>query len=57
MLTRRDETIEDADEVLDIAASIGVRHIGFKDVGASREAVHRLTSAIRRAVASPAWRS
>lgn len=49
MLTRRDRTIEDADEVLDVITSIGIRHIGLKDAGASREALRRLTAAIRRA--------
>ena len=33
MLTRNDRTIEDPDCVVDAACDLGVRHIGFKDVG------------------------
>jgi mannose-6-phosphate isomerase-like protein (cupin superfamily) len=33
MLTRNDRTVEDASEQLKTALSLGVRHIGFKDVG------------------------
>lgn len=33
MLTRNDRTVEDAFEHLQTAMSLGVRHIGFKDVG------------------------
>ena len=33
MLTRRDQTVDDCLETLDLVADIGVRHIGFKDVG------------------------
>ena len=33
MLTRNDRTVEDAPEQLKIALSLGVRHIGFKDIG------------------------
>lgn len=33
MLTRNDRTIEDADCVVDAACELGVRHVGFKDVG------------------------
>ena len=35
MLTRNDRTIEDAESVVDAACDLGVRHIGFKDVGVS----------------------
>lgn len=33
MLTRNDRTVEDASEQLKIALSLGIRHIGFKDIG------------------------
>jgi hypothetical protein len=35
MLTRDDRTVADAHEILDRIASIGLRHIGFKDIGLS----------------------
>ncbi len=35
MLTRDDRTVEDAVDHLATALSLGVRHIGFKDVGAA----------------------
>lgn len=49
MLTRRDQTIDDAQEVFDTVAPLGIRHIGFKDVGASRDALRSLTDAIKSA--------
>lgn len=33
MLTRNDRTVEDASQHLQAALSLGVRHIGFKDIG------------------------
>lgn len=44
MLTRADRTVSDALDVLDDVRSVGLRHIGFKDVGvepAVLAAVHR----------------
>jgi uncharacterized protein related to proFAR isomerase len=44
MLTRADRTVTDALDVLDDTRSLGLRHIGFKDVGAepaSIAALHR----------------
>lgn len=49
MLTRQDQTVEDAREILDMALATGVRRLGFKDVGASPEALKSLTAAIRDA--------
>lgn len=49
MLTRHDQTIEDALHVLDLSANTGVRRFGFKDVGASRDDLGALTAAIRDA--------
>lgn len=48
MLTRNDRTIEDADCVVDAACDLGVRHIGFKDIGVSRTTMHELADRIRR---------
>lgn len=47
MLTRNDRTIDDAMSVVDTAADLGVRHIGFKDVGITRSAMRDLAGAIR----------
>lgn len=33
MLTRHDRTVEDCLEIMDTIADLGVRHIGFKDMG------------------------
>jgi hypothetical protein len=44
MLTRDDRTVDNALDVLDEVRSLGLRHIGFKDVGiepAARAALHR----------------
>lgn len=35
MLTRNDRTVADASQHLQTALSLGVRHIGFKDIGLS----------------------
>jgi hypothetical protein len=53
MLTRNDATVADALALVEIARPLGVRHIGFKDVGADASMLHRLTSAIRESGASP----
>lgn len=47
MLTRRDRTIEDAEDVVDSVADLGVRHIGCKDVGLPRAALDRVVARIR----------
>jgi uncharacterized protein related to proFAR isomerase len=46
MLTRSDRTIPDALEVLDEVRELGLRHIGFKDVGASPEVMRALNAEI-----------
>ena len=48
MLTRNDRTIQDADCVVDAACDLGVRHIGFKDVGAPPAMMQELVAKIRR---------
>jgi hypothetical protein len=53
MLTRNDATVENALDLVEIARELGLRHIGFKDVGAGAPMLKRLTAAIRAAGASP----
>lgn len=47
MLTRRDETVADCLEVLEAIRPLGLRHIGFKDVGVEPETLARLNRAIK----------
>ena len=47
MLTRNDKTVTDAMTHLETALSLGVRHIGFKDVGLPVEALKGLNEAIQ----------
>ena len=39
MLTRDDRTVPDCLDLLDEVADLGLRHIGFKDIGVSPETV------------------
>ena len=57
MLTRNDATVENALDLVEIARGLGVRHIGFKDVGAEAPMLSRLTAAIRAAGATHGWKS
>lgn len=47
MLTRDDKTVPDCFDVLEAVAPHGVRHIGFKDVGADRATLAELAARIR----------
>ncbi|MEI8715360.1 cupin domain-containing protein [Mesorhizobium sp. ISC11] len=47
MLTRNDRTVSDAAQQLQTALSLGVRHIGFKDIGLPIEQLKDLNAAIR----------
>jgi mannose-6-phosphate isomerase-like protein (cupin superfamily)/uncharacterized protein related to proFAR isomerase len=47
MLTRNDRTVEDASEQLKTALSLGVRHIGFKDIGLPTDHLKVLNRAIK----------
>jgi mannose-6-phosphate isomerase-like protein (cupin superfamily) len=47
MLTRNDRTVPDASQQLQTALSLGVRHIGFKDIGLPLEQLKSLNAAIR----------
>jgi hypothetical protein len=48
MLTRRDQTVPDCLDVLDDIRSVGLTHIGFKDVGVPPDVLAELTSRIRK---------
>ena len=47
MLTRNDRTVEDASQQLQTALGLGVRHIGFKDIGLPIEQLKSLNAAIK----------
>jgi mannose-6-phosphate isomerase-like protein (cupin superfamily) len=47
MLTRNDRTVADAPQQLQAALSLGVRHIGFKDIGLPIEQLKSLNAAIK----------
>lgn len=47
MLTRNDRTVDDAAEQLQTALHLGVRHIGFKDIGLPLDQLKALNRAIR----------
>ena len=47
MLTRNDRTVPDASQQLQTALGLGVRHIGFKDVGLPLERLKGLNAAIK----------
>jgi mannose-6-phosphate isomerase-like protein (cupin superfamily) len=47
MLTRNDRTVEDAAEQLRTALALGVRHIGFKDIGLPIDQLKALNVAIK----------
>jgi mannose-6-phosphate isomerase-like protein (cupin superfamily) len=47
MLTRNDRTVPDASQQLQTALSLGVRHIGFKDIGLPVEQLKGLNAAIK----------
>lgn len=52
MLTRHDQTVEDCLEVLEQVADLGVRHIGFKDLGAPVQTLQELNRRIKAAGAT-----
>ena len=47
MLTRNDRTVPDASQQLQTALGLGVRHIGFKDIGLPLEQLKSLNAAIK----------
>ena len=46
MLTRNDRTIEDAESIVDATCALGVRHIGFKDIGVPPATMHAIVRKI-----------
>lgn len=46
MLTRDDRTVVDSLELLELIAPLGLKHIGFKDIGVPPELLRRLTDKI-----------
>ncbi|HTZ77682.1 MAG TPA: HisA/HisF-related TIM barrel protein [Stellaceae bacterium] len=52
MLTRADRTVDDCLEVLEEVAGLGLRHIGFKDVGVAPEMLATLHRRIKAAGAT-----
>lgn len=48
MLTRNDRTVEDASDQLQTALALGVRHIGFKDIGLPIDQLKALNAAIKK---------
>jgi 2,4-dienoyl-CoA reductase-like NADH-dependent reductase (Old Yellow Enzyme family) len=49
MFTRADETVEDCLEVFETAARVGVKHMGFKDIGVPYETLVKLNRRIKAA--------
>lgn len=47
MLTRSDQTVLDCLDVLDEVAPLGLRHLGFKDIGVERTTLATVTRRIR----------
>ena len=47
MFTRDDQTVEDCLEIFDFIRDIGVKHLGFKDVGVARETLVALNDRIK----------
>jgi hypothetical protein len=47
MLTRGDKTIEDCLELFEEIRPLGLKHVGFKDVGVPPATLHKLTAAIK----------
>jgi sugar phosphate isomerase/epimerase len=47
MLTRDDRTVEDCLAVADEIAPLGLRHVGFKDIGVSSDTLRALVAALR----------
>jgi len=48
MLTRNDRTVEDCLDLVELIEPVGLKHVGFKDVGVSPDVLRKLAGAIRR---------
>ena len=47
MLTRNDRTVADCLEILESVSALGLKHVGFKDVGVPTKTLNALTTAIK----------
>jgi hypothetical protein len=47
MLTRNDKTVSDCVHVIDLIEPLGLRHIGFKDVGVTEASAGELVNRIK----------
>lgn len=47
MLTREDRTIEDCVDLMSLIAPVGLRHVGFKDIGVPPDVLSNLVASIR----------
>ncbi len=52
MLTRQDRTVEDCLEIVDLVEPLGLKHIGFKDVGVESATLAELNRRIKKAGAT-----
>ncbi len=49
MLTHHDRTVADSLDLVELIRPLGIKHIGFKDVGAPRDVLDKITDSIRAA--------
>lgn len=52
MLTRQDQTVLDCLQTIDSIRSVGLKHVGFKDVGVDRDTLQKLNRTIKKAGAT-----
>ena len=52
MLTRQDQTVLDGLEVMKEIRGVGLRHVGFKDVGVDKQTLHAINRAVKDAGAT-----
>ena len=48
MLTRNDRTVEDCLDLVELIEPVGLKHVGFKDIGVAPDVLRKLAGAIRR---------
>ena len=48
MLTRNDRTVEDCLDLVELIEPVGLKHVGFKDIGVAPEVLKTLAGAIHR---------
>jgi hypothetical protein len=48
MLTRNDRTVEDCLDLVTLIEPVGLKHVGFKDIGVAPEVLKTLAGAIHR---------